>query len=195
MCVFPCQIQWLTQSTERRKKKEQSATKKCYTMQVDVLNINVNWFLWICPQHVLYVAPTNSLKITEEKSIYLQNMNDESSTMSNLFDEGRSVMTVEKKTGKHIDCALMLRRSLTCNLEIAFSSNKQRMYHHDKWENYISEFNQTESNKLIQIPIYRHSQPSHSSSMCILYDFRSLSLVSSAINSFGNSIHKHIQYA
>lgn len=27
--------------------------------------------------------------------------------------------------------------------------------------------------------------------MCILYDFRSLSIVSSAINSFGNSIHKH----
>lgn len=27
--------------------------------------------------------------------------------------------------------------------------------------------------------------------MCVLYDFRSLSLVSSAINSFGNSIHKH----
>lgn len=51
-----------------------------------------------------------------------------------------------EKKGKprDVDCALMLRRSLTCNLEIAFSSNKQRMYHHDKWENYISELNQTE---------------------------------------------------
>lgn len=62
----------------------------CTKYKCELVPMNLSTACSLC-------RPTNSLKITEEKSIYLKNMNDESSTMSNLFDEGRSVMTVEKK--------------------------------------------------------------------------------------------------
>lgn len=115
MCVFPCQIQWLTQSTEREKKGTERHQEMLYNAggctkyKCELVPMNLSTACSLC-------RPTNSLKITEEKSIYLKNMNDESSTMSNLFDEGRSVMTVEKKKRQTKRCWLCAHAETVFNM-------------------------------------------------------------------------------